>query len=68
MAVSNSSNTVVVYDTTAGYLTAGDMLFQNGGANFGLTCNYAGNLVVNSTVVVSCANFRLFVTEKAIFA
>ena len=51
-AVFNSSS-IAVYDTSAGFLTAGDMQFQNGIANFGLVCTYAGSSIAgNNTFVV----------------
>lgn len=50
---SSRSYDVVVFDPSAGYLTAGDMQFQNGRATFGLVCTYEGHRVLNSTVVVS---------------
>ena len=50
--VTTNSYEVVVYDPNAGFLTAGDMQFQNGKATIGFICTYNGNLVVNNTVVV----------------
>ena len=62
-AVFNSAS-IAVYDTAAGFLTAGDMQFQNGIATFGLVCTYAGSVLSNNTLVVSSTGNRLSIFRK----